>query len=244
MLVRMSNLKSSHGILTGMSNAQTTCWTLIHAAAAGDSGGREAFALRYDPIIRAYLAARWEGSPLQNDLADASQEVFVECFRHSGPLDRVERERPGGFRPFLYGIVRNVALRFERRRAIDHARHPAGEMDLEQLQADETSLSQVFNRAWAREIMQQAAQRQIEQAGQSGPEAMRRVELLRLRFHEGLPIREIARNWNVDPSALHHEYAKARKEFKAILREVIAFHQPFSPSDVEREYSELLRSLA
>ena len=92
--------------------------------------------------------------------------------------------------------------------------------------------------------MQQAAQRQIEQAGESGPDAMRRVELLRLRFHEGLPIREIAKIWNTDAAVLHHEYAQARKEFKQILREVIAFHQPFSPSDVEREYSELLRSLA
>jgi hypothetical protein len=56
-----------------MSNEQTTCWTVIHAAAAGDTGGREQFAHQYDPIIRAYLAARWNNSPLQNDLADASQ---------------------------------------------------------------------------------------------------------------------------------------------------------------------------
>jgi hypothetical protein len=39
---------------------------------------------------------------------------------------------------------------------------------------------------------------------------VRRVELLTLRFHEAMPIREIARLWGVDAASLHHEYAQAR----------------------------------
>jgi RNA polymerase sigma-70 factor (ECF subfamily) len=69
------------------------------------------------------------------------------------------------------------------------------------------------------------------------------VELLRARFHEGLPIRDIARRWGTDAAALHHEYAKARQEFKAALLEVVAFHHPGSPTEVEQECANLLAHL-
>jgi RNA polymerase sigma-70 factor (ECF subfamily) len=73
--------------------------------------------------------------------------------------------------------------------------------------------------------------------------ALRRVELLRLRFHEGLPIREIARRWRDDPATLHREYARAREEFKEALIGVMAFHHPGSPAQAERECAELLALL-
>src|SRR5262245_61258276 len=100
-----------------MPGPESTCWTEIHAAAVGGAADREPFALRYGPVVRAYLAARWRGSPCLADLDDAVQEVFVECFRRGGALERVEPDRAGGFRPFLFGVVRNVALRLEARRA-------------------------------------------------------------------------------------------------------------------------------
>ena len=61
------------------------------------------------------LAARWRSSSQSSELDDAVQEVFVECFRAGGVLKRVDASRPGGLRPFLFGVVRNVALRFETR---------------------------------------------------------------------------------------------------------------------------------
>jgi RNA polymerase sigma-70 factor (ECF subfamily) len=54
-----------------MSGPQSTCWTLIRAAAGGSAREREEFARRYVPVLRAYLAARWRGSPLLQDLDDA-----------------------------------------------------------------------------------------------------------------------------------------------------------------------------
>ena len=66
------------------------------------------------------------------------------------------------------------------------------------------------------------------------------MELLRLRIYEGLPIREIARHWEEDATALHREYARARREFHKALSEVVAFHHPGSGEDVERECSHLL----
>src|SRR5262245_30279972 len=97
-----------------MSAPDSTCWTVIHAAATGSTGDRDEFVRHYGPVTRAYLAARWRSSPCLQELDDAVQEVFVECFKEGGVLDRAERGR--GFRPFLYGVVLHVARRFETQR--------------------------------------------------------------------------------------------------------------------------------
>ena len=103
-------------------------------------------------------------------------------------------------------------------------------------------LSQVYDRAWAKSVVREAAERHSALASQRGESALRRVELLRLRFHEGMTIREIARLWGLDAAPLHHEYARARQEFRSALRDVIAFHHPGSPENVDSECAELLCS--
>jgi RNA polymerase sigma-70 factor (ECF subfamily) len=220
-----------------MSTSESTCWTVIRAAAAGSPADREELARRYLAVVRAYLAARWRGSDLRPDLDDAVQEVFVECFRQGGALEAVEAGRVSSFRAFLYGVIRNVARRFESRPV-----RAAG--PLPEIPANEESLSRLFERSWAQAIMTEAAQLQRRQAGERGPEAVQRVELLRLRFEENLPIRTIAERWGVPAAGLHHAYARARQEFKAALLEVVAFHHPGSPADVEQEAASLLRALA
>jgi hypothetical protein len=39
---------------------------------------------------------------------------------------------------------------------------------------------------------------------------------------------------------LHRDYARARAEFAAALREVVAFHEPDSDAAVERECADLI----
>lgn len=219
--------------------SDSTCWTLIHGAAAGNRIDRELFARQYAPVVRAYLGARWRRSPLAADIDDAVQDVFVECFRADGALDRADPAR-GSFRPFFYGVIRNVAARHEVCTA--RRRDGARITDLE-MASREAELSRVFERAWAQEIMRQAAQRQADRAHERGDAAVRRVELLRLRFQEGLPIRSIAERWNVDRDWLHHEYAAARQEFRAALLELIAFHNPASAPEIELEAAELFQYL-
>jgi hypothetical protein len=92
--------------------------------------------------------------------------------------------------------------------------------------------------------MAEAARLQRRRAAEGGDEALRRVELLRLRFEEGLPIRAIAERWGADAARLHHAYALARQEFRAALLEVVAFHQPGSPAEVEQEAASLLKALS
>jgi RNA polymerase sigma-70 factor (ECF subfamily) len=194
-------------------------------------------------MVRAYLAARWRGSNLRNELDDTVQEVFIECLKAGGLLERARADRAGGFRAFLYGAVRKVALRAEARRARRIAREAADVVDLEAIAGREERLSRIYDRAWARVIMREAAERQEALAKERGDAAMRRVELLRLRFHEGLPIREIAKRFGVDAVSVHHEYARARAEFRAVLRDVVAFHHPGSSAEVDRECAQLISLL-
>jgi RNA polymerase sigma-70 factor (ECF subfamily) len=226
-----------------MSAPDTTCWTVIQAAAAGKGEERDAFARRYTSVIRAYLSARWHSSPLHGELEDALQEVFLECFRQGGVLERADRERPGGFRALLYGVIRNVALRFETQRGRNREGQPVGESDLDHVASPDDNLSRVFDRAWATALLREAAQLQAERAKQQGADAVRRVELLRLRFTEQLPIRAIAERWQADPAKLHHGYLKARQEFKAALSDVVAFHHPGPPHEVNRACADLVSLL-
>jgi RNA polymerase sigma-70 factor (ECF subfamily) len=224
-----------------MSEPQSTCWTLLRAAAGGAAREREDFARRYAPVLRAYLAARWRGSPLLHELDDAVQDVFVECLRPGGALDRLDPAREGGFRAFLFGVARNVARRRESRRPREQ---PASSTPLDAVPDDHSSLSHVFDRAWARSVLREAARLQEGRARADGEAALRRVELLRLRFHEGLPIREIARRWGADAAALHREYARAREEFRAALLDVVAFHHGGDRASAVGECRELLALLA
>ena len=99
---------------------------MIRGAAAGDATQQQAFAQRYAEPIAAYLRARWQASPLAQDVDDAVQEVFVECCRENGVLERASESKTaaGGFRGYLYGVARNVALRFEQRRGRRRERQP------------------------------------------------------------------------------------------------------------------------
>jgi len=213
-----------------------TRWTIVLGAAAGTPEERETFARRYRPAVEAYFGARWRHSPLQQEAEDAVQEVFFDCFREDGALARVDPERPGGFRAFLYGVMRFVALRFEERRARRRETSPPSGFDPV---ADEERVSVAFDRAWARLMLDQAAQLQEERARRAGPDARMRVDLLRLRFQHGLPIREISRRWNADAKRLHRQYEKAREEFRRALLDVVAAHHPGTPGEVEREAARL-----
>ncbi|MHC4137885.1 MAG: RNA polymerase sigma factor, partial [Planctomycetota bacterium] len=204
---------------------------------------REEFARIYEPVIRAYLGARWRSSPSLREVDDAVQDVFLDCFKAQGVLERTDETRKGGFRAYFYGVVRKVALLFERRFARQKDAPVDDSFDLDCLPEDAEGLSTVFDRSWAESLLMEAGDYQAELAREAGEEALRRVEILHLRFTEDMPIREIARLWNTDAAHLHHEYAKARKEFRSALLEVVAVHHPGTPEEVELEASRLLDML-
>jgi RNA polymerase sigma-70 factor (ECF subfamily) len=140
-------------------------------------------------------------------------------------------------------LARNIALRFEQRRGRRREDQPPEGMITHGWIDDEATLSAVFDRAWATTVMREAAQRHADWAATAGDDAQRRVELLRVRFAEGLPVREIAARWNVPVEDLHRQYARARQEFRAALRETVSFHLPEQPAQIEEECARLLAAL-
>lgn len=93
-----------------MQPPSSTIWSVIEEAASGDPESRNQFARTYLPAVSAYLGARWAGSELSQRVDDAAQDVFVECFKHEGPLQRVSREETKSFRAYLYGIASDTPL--------------------------------------------------------------------------------------------------------------------------------------
>jgi RNA polymerase sigma factor (sigma-70 family) len=215
--------------------SRETSWTLIHRAQGGDAAARDEFASRYAPAVRAYFSARWHAPPLVNEVDDAVQEVFLDCLRDDGALGRCEPGRP--FRPFLYGVARTIALRFEQRRGPPD---PLGDRELE---ARETRLSVAFDRTFAVQVMREATELQRSRALVDGGVRLRRVELLEMRFRGNLSIAEIAAAWKEEPSRVHHLYADAREDFRDALREIVAGRSGVASADLERECEWMLEVL-
>jgi RNA polymerase sigma-70 factor (ECF subfamily) len=228
---------------SSMAQADETCWTVVRGAAAGEAAARSVFAATYLDVVRAYLGARWRGTSYAAQIDDAVQDVFLDCFREDGALGRADPENPGSFRTFLFAVVRNVALRHEEKSRRGRVLQADTAFDPGEV-VDDERLSLVFDRAWARALLKRAVERQERAAAERGDdEALRRVELLRLRFGSDLPIREIARRWGTEPERVHREYARSREEFKRALFDEVAFHHPGTAGDVARECASLLALL-
>ncbi len=224
-----------------MDSQDVTCWTLIEDAAGGKAIAREEFTRRYLPVVRATLRSRWRGRALEREITDAVQDVFVDCFKPDGALTRADRSEGSGFRGFLFGVTRNVALRAEER----HARRldvAGDDAELADASTHEATMSAVFDRSWASALVNEAGELHASRARERGADCARRLELLALRFKEDLPIRDIAKLWSMSPEYLHHQYAQARAEYRDCLREVVAFHQ--GPQSTERLDEECQRLLA
>jgi RNA polymerase sigma-70 factor (ECF subfamily) len=217
-------------------------WSVITHAASGDRTAQERFAATYLAVVREFLEIRWQGTPLAGEVDDAAQDVFVECLREQGVLARADPTR-GDLRGLLYGVACNVARRFEEGQGRRSAQAALSESALEHLPSREVSLSVHFDRGWARMMVRLAGERMRAEAERGRPGARLRVELLELRYSANLSIRDIARQWDVDPDVVHRAYRKARDEFRAFLRRVLAEHSPQAHEVREEHVARLLELL-
>jgi RNA polymerase sigma-70 factor (ECF subfamily) len=223
-----------------MSGARSTCWELIRGAAAGDAACCETFAHEYEAPVRAFFAARWRAAQRAQEVDDAVQQVFLECFKERGALAKADAQHASGFRALLYSVARNVALRFESARAV-----PGAGVEPDLLPADEVTLSRAFDRAFALMVVREAAGRMREKARLLGdPEAWRRVEMLRLHFEQNQKISAIAESWGVEAKILYRHFEKARAEFEGALLETVALHHRGPPAELRREAAQLASLLA
>lgn len=218
-----------------------TCWTVLSAAAQGDATARSTFSKSYAAAIRNYLAARWRGRILEGEADDATQEVFVECLKSGGVLERADAER-GDFRGLLFGVTRNVARRFEKRALARGRMRPEDSAWLQNVASDEPGQATLFDRSWAQAVIRRAKHMHRERAYLDGKAGKKRIELLERRFGSDEAIREIAAQWGVPAQEVHNAYRKARTEFYGCLREVVAFHAT-AGADLDSECQRLLSHL-
>lgn len=223
---------------------QETCWTVLRAATNGDAAARSYFGRCYLGPIRDYLVHRWRSSRLLREVDDATQEVFVECLKPGGVLERADPER-GSFRGLLYSVVRNTARRFEERAANDGRRRPEEDVYLDELPAQEEALSKIFDKMWARALLQEAVLRHAAEARARRGDYRRRYRILRLRHQKGLPVREIAAELEEpDVDVIHNDYRRARREFRGFLRDVVAVHTGARGDAIDKECQRLMEFVA
>jgi len=217
----------------------------VRAASRGDESARSAFARSYGVPIRAYLTQRWRGRGATRNLDDAIQDVFVECYKPGGVIDSADPMR-GDFRALLYGVVRNVARRYEERFQLECRREPGERVDLDALPAAADGLSRVFDRAWAQALLREAVERHESWAMAGGADARRRFAILRMRHDDGMPVRDIAAALGEqDAAKVHNDYRRARREFAVQLRTVVASHTGAQGEGIDpecRRLNELLGS--
>jgi RNA polymerase sigma-70 factor (ECF subfamily) len=222
--------------------ADSTCWTLVRSAAAGDPESQAAYCRLYAPVISSYLAARWRRARDHQDVSDGVQEVFMQCFKPGGALGRADSDRPGGFRAFLYGITRNVAGTIEASRA-RRVREQGGGEEIDLVPSDDATVSRVFDRAFA-QVLTREARRLLAERATPGSPAATRLRALELMYEKGLPSREIAKELGLDVGAVYPMLTRARKEFRATLLEVIAVYHPEDTREaLEERWNEVFAAL-
>ncbi|MBK9385311.1 MAG: sigma-70 family RNA polymerase sigma factor [Planctomycetes bacterium] len=226
-----------------MDRFTSTSWTMVTGAAAGSEPARDAFAQRYEPLVRSYLAARWRLGRENEEVRDAAQDVFVECFKAGGALERVERDRPGGFRAYLYGVISNVAAMIERGETRRRRREGGPSIEAERLPANDATLSQVFDRAWTQMVAREArlalAERRREDAAMA-----ERFHCLELRYTEGLPPRVIAERLGLPIETVYERLKRARQDYRDALFAILADYDPrATKAELEERCRQLVSSL-
>ena len=204
---------------------QSTSWSLIQRAANGVVTDRETFAQRYEPVVRSYFAARWNLPFDHEAVADASQEVFVECFKQNGVLSHADATRGSSFRAFLYGVSRRIGANIERRLARRRESPVDSAICLQEVEQSEATLSQAFDRAWAHAVIFEAGELARERAA-GEPFREHAQQVLDLHFGENLAPPEIARQLALDVHAVHRLLRRGKRDFRAALMEVMAAYSP------------------
>lgn len=193
-------------------------WQEALAAARGDAAARAVFWLHHVRRIHAWLWLRWRHGTLRSSIDDATQEVYLECFRPGGAFAHFDPARAHhGVLPFLHAVVRNVAQRFERSRR----RERAHQIDyaVEHTTFADAPLTTSGDATIDRERLAAALDHLDDGDPEpGGPHSLR--TFVRLHFEEGRPVREIARAWQAPPTLVHELRRRACRRLRACLRRI------------------------
>ena len=208
----------------------TTCWTVLKSVARGSDKAKKDFSRRYAPAVRAYLETRWLADPLRNKVEQGLRLAFEECYGRTEDLPQELSTHDAEFRRFLFEMTTIVAHRIEAEKESP-------------FDGNEEVLKANFDRAFVRLLLLQAAVRHAANV-KGDPEALRRLELLRLRYYGGMELDSIANVWHVERDKLDEDYEQARREFETALMEVVTYHHPRPKEQIWEECEGFLALVA
>ena len=216
--------------VTDFETFQTTMWSLIGRAKAGDSSALTEVVQRYRPALVTFLS-RQGMDP--NQAEDVTQDVFLTLFRN-GVFSRVE-ERGGKFRSFLIGIAKNVlgnALKHDRALKRGGGSTP---VSLDPLAEVATPLKEDFDHLWVINLVKLAMQRLSDESDRRG---IPYAETLRLIAEEGCSYERAAQLQGKSVPDVRNHVHRARELLGGYIREEIAAYS-YSAEDYESEWSYL-----
>lgn len=227
---------------------QTTHWSVVLQAASGDSGAA------LERLCRAYWFPLYSFVRRQGYDPHDSQDLtqgFFELFLAKHYLKDVDREK-GQFRSFLLASLKHYlanewkkAGRQKRGGGIQTVAFDAmaAEERYQLEPADDSGAESVYDRRWARAILDAVLAKLRAEFDQSG-RGDRFSELSALLFQEAAPgdYARLATQWKVTESAVRSSAQRIRQRYAMLFRAEIA-STVNDPRDVDGEIAHLLKAL-
>ena len=229
---------------------QTTRWSLVAAAADTQSPEcQEALGQlcrTYWPPVYAFV--RRCGKDVESS-RDLTQGFFAQLLGKKYLKD-VMRER-GRFRSFLLASVKHyLANEWDRAQAQKRGGGDRPALDLDDAESnyriepvDDETPEKIFEKRWARTLLQQVLGR-LENEANASPDPKRFQHLKPfLTSGEGAPYREVASELNMSEAAVKVAVHRLRKRFGALLRAEIA-QTVSDPAKIDDEIRYLFSAIA
>ncbi len=177
---------------------------LMRAVCQKDRRARATLYLKYAPQVRSYIASHVSSVA---DTEDLVQEVFIQVCQGKGHYDSSK-----AVRPYIFGIARNVIRRYDRRTKRSPRTMPADSMN-------GLSLKQHM-----RERLDSGGRVEVDQFKRIVGEMetslpLKAREAVRLRFIEGLSLKEAAAKAGCSIGAFYTRLERATKTLREICRD-------------------------
>lgn len=217
-----------------------TSWNLVGLAGTDTDLARREFALRYEKFVRRVLAKRWLGTMFRHDFDDAVQDVFIECFKPGGVIEKADPSRGGSFRSLLYQVAFHVAARFERSRRQQLIREQEGEL-LSDFPDTDLSGYEAVTREEVTDLVREALRRMVQH---HDPDVRSRGQLLERHTCDNERINVMADGDPELAKRLHREHSKAKLEWKQFLVEVAQSEYRVPEDEAHAIVADLLSAFA
>lgn len=229
----------------------STDWRTVSRAggpASSRDGALAAWVERYLPAIRSYLVTRWKMSGERAE--DVVQGFMLDKVLEQDLIAQAEPAR-GRFRAFLMRSIDRYVLSQARRDKA--AKRSPGDVasldDSQQLHPADRSGPDVFDTAWAAQVLQLALGRMRDECEVSGRGlvwAVFEARIVRPTLGEAPPVpyEELLRRFHfASPEQASNLLVTAKRMFARVLRQVVAEYAE-NEADVEEEIRQLRQILS